>query len=102
MKLFMTAVTNLAVISYCCNGDEMDNGESASITLIIKPVLRHAEYTLIRVSALWLQATLSLDAKDGERVGVTAKVDEDGPDVLICSLREGASESQSLDLIFDS
>ncbi|CAK0787871.1 hypothetical protein CVIRNUC_011093 [Coccomyxa viridis] len=48
------------------------------------------------------QATLSLDAKDGERVGVTAKVDEDGPDVLICSLREGASESQSLDLIFDS
>ena len=75
---------------------------SASITLIIKPVLRHAEYNLIRVSALWLQATLSLDAKDGERVGVTAKVDEDGPDVLICSLREGASESQSLDLIFDS
>ena len=54
------------------------------------------------MSALCLQATLSLDAKDGERVGVTAKVDEDGPDVLICSLRESASESQSLDLIFDS
>lgn len=49
-----------------------------------------------------LQATLSFDAKAGERVGVTVKVDEDGPDVLICSLREGQSESQSLDLIFDS
>jgi hypothetical protein len=49
-----------------------------------------------------IQATLSFDAKGGERVGVTVKVHEDGPDVLICSLREGTSESQSLDLIFDS
>ena len=49
-----------------------------------------------------MQATLSFDAKKGEHVGVTVKVHEDGPDVLICSLREGTSESQSLDLIFDS
>ena len=57
----------------------------------------------LRFFGLWqMQATLSLDASTGERVGVTAKVEEDGPDALICSLREGASESQRLDLIFDS
>ena len=57
----------------------------------------------LQAFCIWqTQATLSLDAKTGERVGVTAKVEEDGPDVLICSLREGTSESQSLDLIFDS
>lgn len=57
---------------------------------------------MLKLLHVGMQATLSLDAKAGERVGVTAKVDEDGPDVLICSLREGTSESQSLDLIFDS
>jgi hypothetical protein len=51
-----------------------------------------------------MQATLSLDASAGEKVGVTCKVGgggEDGQEVLICSLREGATESHSLDLIFD-
>lgn len=51
-----------------------------------------------------VQATLALDAKPGEKVGITCKIggeDEDGQEVLICSLREGNTESQSLDLIFD-
>ena len=49
-----------------------------------------------------VQATLSSNAKAGERVGVTAKVDKDGPHVLICSLREGTCKSQSLDLLLSS
>ncbi len=49
-----------------------------------------------------VQATLSLDAKAGQRVGVSAGVIKGGPHVLICSLKEGSCESQSLDLVLDS
>ncbi len=49
-----------------------------------------------------VQATLSFDAKAGERVGVTAKINGNGPHVLICSLREGTCESLSLDLVLNS
>ena len=49
-----------------------------------------------------VQATLSLDAKAGERVGVSAGVVKDGSHVLLCSLREGTCESLSLDLILNS
>ena len=49
-----------------------------------------------------LQATLSMDAKSGTKVGVTCTMGEEGEgEVLLCSLREGGTESQSLDLIFD-
>lgn len=43
-----------------------------------------------------------MDAKSGTKVGVTCTVGEDGEEeVLLCSLREGGTESQNLDLIFD-
>lgn len=43
-----------------------------------------------------------MDAKAGQKVGLTCKVGENGDEeLLLCTLREGASESQSLDLIFD-
>ena len=48
------------------------------------------------------QATLAMDAQPGQKVGLLAKVSEDDPGTLLCALREGGTESQSLDLIFDS
>lgn len=59
-----------------------------------------------RLSALTtmvtMQATLSMDAENGTKVGVTCTLGEDGDEeVLLCTLREGATESQSLDLVFD-
>ena len=49
-----------------------------------------------------MQATLSIDTQAGERVGVSIAVTKDGPHVLICSLKEGTCESQSLNLLLDS
>ena len=43
-----------------------------------------------------------MDAENGTKVGVTCTLGEDGDEeVLLCTLREGATESQSLDLVFD-
>lgn len=58
--------------------------------------------TLQLMCMFLLQATLSMDAKSGTKVGVTCTMGEDGEEqVLLCSLRQGGTESQSLDLIFD-
>jgi hypothetical protein len=46
------------------------------------------------------QATLSMDAKPGQKVGLLCKVAEDDEGTLLCALREGGTESQSLNLIF--
>ncbi|CAM6094931.1 unnamed protein product [Calypogeia fissa] len=46
------------------------------------------------------QATLGLDAKGKERTVVKCKVG-DGPELLLCSLTPGVSESCFLDLLFD-
>ena len=48
------------------------------------------------------QATLAMDAQPGQKVGLLAKVSEEDEGTLLCALREGGTESQSLDLIFDS
>ena len=43
-----------------------------------------------------------MDADNGSKVGLTCTMGEDGDEeVLLCTLREGATESQSLDLVFD-
>lgn len=47
-----------------------------------------------------MQATLVPDAPQGAKVTVKVKVAED--EFYICSLREGATESVSLDLTFDA
>lgn len=49
-----------------------------------------------------VQATLSSDARAGERAGVTASVKKDGPHVLICSLKEDIGDSCTLDLVLNS
>lgn len=48
---------------------------------------------------LW-QATLGLDCKGKQRTVVKCKVG-DNPEVLLCSLIPGVSESCALDLLFD-
>lgn len=48
---------------------------------------------------LW-QATLGLDCKGKERTVVKCKVG-DNPELLLCSLIPGVSESCALDLLFD-
>ena len=35
-----------------------------------------------------------MDAKPGQKVGLTCKVDEDMEGILMCTLREGGCESQ--------
>ena len=47
-----------------------------------------------------LQACLNTKAKPGTKAALRIRVDEGEP-LLVCSLREGASESVGLDLIFD-
>ena len=47
-----------------------------------------------------LQATLAPDTPAGQKAAVKCKVGDD--EIFICSLREGAQESTSLDLAFDS
>jgi hypothetical protein len=46
------------------------------------------------------QATLGIDAANGERVAVSCKVEED--QVLICSLRDGVQECVNMDLVLSS
>ena len=46
------------------------------------------------------QACLSTSAKPGAKAALKVKVGE-GAALLVCALREGATESASLDLIFD-
>ena len=52
------------------------------------------------LASLPAQATLSMDAQPGQKVGLLCKVAEDDEGTLLCALREGGTESQSLDLIF--
>ena len=47
-----------------------------------------------------VQATLAMDAPQGQRVGISAKVNDE-PEVLLCSLREGSQESANLDIVLD-
>ena len=47
-----------------------------------------------------MQACLNTKAKPGTKAALRIRVDEGEP-LLVCSLREGASESVGLDLIFD-
>jgi hypothetical protein len=47
-----------------------------------------------------VQACLSTSAKPGAKAALKVKVGE-GAALLVCALREGATESTGLDLIFD-
>ncbi|PRW20488.1 peptidyl-prolyl cis-trans isomerase FKBP53 [Chlorella sorokiniana] len=47
------------------------------------------------------QACLSTKAKPGSKAALKVKVGDEGQPLLVCSLREGATESVPLDLIFD-
>ena len=47
------------------------------------------------------QACLSTKAKPGSKAALRVRVTEEGESLLVCSLREGATESVGLDLIFD-
>ena len=51
------------------------------------------------LKAALLQATLGLNAANKERVALSCKIGNE--EVLICSLREGVSESIKLDLVLD-
>ncbi|KAG6544117.1 hypothetical protein Mapa_014429 [Marchantia paleacea] len=71
----------------------------------VKPGKPHthssSEDELLDGSTLHLsQATLGLEGKSKERAVVKCKVG-DGPELLLCSLIPGVSESCSLDLLFD-
>ena len=46
-----------------------------------------------------MQATLGLEATPNERVALKCKIGNE--EVLICSLREGTSESTNLDVLLD-
>lgn len=46
------------------------------------------------------QAVLDPGAKPGARAWLKCKVQE-GPELVVAALREGATEAQSLDLVFD-
>lgn len=46
------------------------------------------------------QAVLDPGAKSGARAWLNVKVQE-GPELVVAALREGATEAQSLDLVFD-
>lgn len=47
-----------------------------------------------------LQVCLSTSAKPGAKAALRVRVGEGAP-LLVCSLREGATESTGVDLIFD-
>lgn len=48
-----------------------------------------------------LQACLSTKAKPGTKAALRVRVSEEGQELLVCSLREGGTESVGLDLVFD-
>lgn len=47
-----------------------------------------------------MQAVLDPGAKPGARAWLKCKVQE-GPELVVAALREGGTEAQSLDLVFD-
>lgn len=53
----------------------------------------------LSVKSRFLQATLGLDAASNEKVALCCKVGK--AETLICSLKEGSTESTNLDIVLD-